>query len=371
MKLVVITHTPHINKKEGLYAYGPYVKEMNLWTKYADETIIVAPVSKKDISLIHESYTSKTIQIKKIPAISFISFSETILAFLKLPVLNWKIFQAMRKADHIHLRCPGTIGLVACFLQVLFPKKPKTAKYAGNWDPKAKQPFSYRLQKWILRNTFLTRNMQVLVYGEWPNQTKNVKPFFTATYRKNKIQALPEKRFNTPLRFLFVGSLVAGKRPLYVVKLMNALRNKEVDCRLDMYGEGAEREVLEKFIQDHQLSEWITLHGNQAAETIEKAYKQSDLLLLPSKSEGWPKVVAEAMFWGVVPVVTKISCVPWMLDQGKRGILLEGTLEKDSVQVFEQVQDKYSLMEWSIKAQNWSHQYTIDTFEEAIKKLLV
>ena len=70
------------------------------------------------------------------------------------------------------------MGLIGAIVNILFPNKQKTAKYAGNWDPKSKQPWSYRLQKWILSNTFLTKNMQVLVYGEWPNQTKNIKPFF-------------------------------------------------------------------------------------------------------------------------------------------------------------------------------------------------
>jgi hypothetical protein len=43
----------------------------------------------------------------------------------------------MRVADHIHLRCPSNIGCwVACSNS--FPKTPKSAKYAGNWDPKLK-----------------------------------------------------------------------------------------------------------------------------------------------------------------------------------------------------------------------------------------
>lgn len=77
--------------------------------------------------------------------------------------------------------------MLGCLVQIFFPKKIKTAKYAGNWDPEAKQPLSYRIQRWVLSNTFLTRNIQVLVYGEWKQQTKNIKPFFTATYSKSEI----------------------------------------------------------------------------------------------------------------------------------------------------------------------------------------
>jgi glycosyltransferase involved in cell wall biosynthesis len=277
----------------------------------------------------------------------------------------------MRKADHIHLRCPGTIGLVGCCLQIFFPKKPKTAKYAGNWDPNSKQPFSYRLQKWILANTFLTRNMQVLVYGDWPKQSKNIKSFFTASYPKGKIESFVHKNFESPFRFMFVGSLAPGKRPLFAIQLIHELQMKGLNCFLNIYGEGSEREVLENYIEQHNLSERIQLHGNCSSEEVETAYRNSDFLILPSTSEGWPKVVAEAMFWGVVPVVTKISCVPWMLNDGSRGIFIEGILEKDTAHLYNYLQTKQSLVSMSNEAQVWSHQFTLDSFEEAVKKMIV
>ena len=46
-------------------------------------------------------------------------------------------------------------------------------------------------------------------------------------------------------------------------------------------------------------------------------------------SEGWPKVIAEGMFWGCLPIATRVSCVPNMLNNGKRGIILELTLQED------------------------------------------
>jgi hypothetical protein len=36
----------------------------------------------------------------------------------------------MLHADHIHLRCPGNVGLLGCFIQISFPLKPKRPKYA-------------------------------------------------------------------------------------------------------------------------------------------------------------------------------------------------------------------------------------------------
>jgi glycosyltransferase involved in cell wall biosynthesis len=370
MTFAIITHADHFIEEERYYGYAPYVKEMNIWCKFIDKLIIIAPISNKKRSAIHTDYSFNNITFISIPAISITSFVESIRAICYFPVIAFRIFRVMQKADHIHLRCPGNIGLIGCMVQILFPRKPKTAKYAGNWDPKAKQPKSYRIQKWLLSSTFWTKNMQVLVYGDWPDQSKNIKPFFTATYTESMIVDIPQRQLSPPFKFLFVGTLSPGKRPLYCVKIIEALLNKGIDINLDIYGEGTERDALEAYIQKKELNDTVVLRGNQSSEIVEKAYRNSDLLLLPSKSEGWPKAVAEAMFWGCVPLVTKVSCVPWMLGEGRRGVLLEADLDKDIAQIKTSILDTNKLREMSKEGQKWSHEYTLDYFEAEIKTLL-
>ena len=371
MTFCIITHTPHTLYENKVYAYGPYIKEMNLWVKYVDKVIIVAPCKENsEVSPILLPYEHPNIEIRKIPAISLTTFSEVVKAIFNTPVIKLKIFLAMLKSNHIHLRCPGNIGLYGAGIQMFFPSKTKTAKYAGNWDPKAKQPQSYRFQKWMLSNTFLTRNMNVLVYGQWKNQTKNIKSFFTASYTKSKASEATERNFESPYRFLFVGSLSKGKDPLYAVQLVEQLLQKGIKCTLDFFGEGVERESIQAYILSQNLEKSIVLHGNQTAELVERVYKESHFLILPSKSEGWPKVVAEAMFWGLVPIVTTISCVPWMLGKGSRGILIKKNLGQDVKLINEVILQPSLLKKMSKEAQQWSQEYTLDTFEEEIKKLL-
>src|SRR6478672_7514518 len=192
MTFCIVTHVPHSEKGNSFVAYSPYVNEMNIWSKYADKVIVVAPKEQFDINPIHAAYQHSNINFVAVNKFNTLSPSSILRSLFLIPVNCWRIFRAMRKADHIHLRCPGNMGLLGCFVQILFPTKLKTAKYAGNWDPQSKQPFSYKLQQWILSNTFLTKNMQVLVYGRWENQSKNIKPFFTATYSESeKSEVMP------------------------------------------------------------------------------------------------------------------------------------------------------------------------------------
>ncbi len=363
MKLAVITHTPHWKENKDHYAYGPYVREMNVWATYSDEVIVVAPLAKKEKSQIHWKY-AKEITLKEVNGLSFVSFRESLSSLFKLPWICYIIFRAMQEADHIHLRCPGNIGLLGCLVQILFPQKKKTAKYAGNWDPSSKQPWSYKLQKWILSNTLLTKNMQVLVYGEWPGMTKNIKPFFTASYPQTYRESI-SKGIGTPLNFVFVGSLVQGKRPEYAIELVKMINGKGYKATLDIYGDGILRKELEV-----NSGEFVTFHGNQSAENVIEAYKKAHFIVLPSKSEGWPKVVAEGMFYSAVPLVTAISCVPWMLGNESRGLLLKLDIEEDVLRIIEIANDPNHYSTLSSESKNWSQNYTLESFETAIKALL-
>ena len=423
MKFVIITHVQHIKIDNQYFGYAPYIREMNIWMKYVDEVQVIAPLVEGSINPIHEKYIHSKLHFIKVPEFEITSLQNIIKTVFKLPKLFNLVYRAMAQADHIHLRCPGNMGLVGALVQILFPNKQKTAKYAGNWDPKSKQPWSYRLQKWILSNTFLTRNMQVLVYGEWPNQTKNIKPFFTATYGVDEIQnsefriqnkwSLPaqskttennfdsaqsdrednhslslraqsrttENNFDSarldkieidlpPTSFLFVGTLSKGKQPLYAIQLVEKLYQHGKKVRLNLYGDGILRPTLETYIKQNSLQDIVFLRGNQSKETVLKAYQSHHFLILPSKSEGWPKVVAEAMFWGCVPIASPVSCVPFMMGNGSRGVILQEELNQDVDQIEAVISKQEVYQKMASEGQTWSRQFTTDKFEAEIKKLL-
>jgi glycosyltransferase involved in cell wall biosynthesis len=370
MTFLIITHVPHVIEQENYFAYGPYVAEMNLWCRHIDELILVAPIANSSKTPIDIDYRHEKIQFVGVEPIDLLGLKAILRTIVKLPKISWQIYRAMQQADHIHLRCPGNIGLLGCVVQMLFPNKPKTAKYAGNWDPNSKQPWSYGLQKGILSNTLVTRNMQVLVYGEWEGSTKNIKPFFTASYTEADQLPFVKKDVEGKINFVFVGTLFKGKNPLYAIQLVQALFQKGYDVHLELYGEGTERIALENYIEKNGLEKIISLEGNQTKETLKRAYQSSHFVVLPSESEGWPKAIAEGMFWGCVPIATSVSCVPFMLDYGNRGVLLAMHLEKDVAQIETVLRNESDFYDKRVKASDWSRNYTLDVFEEAIKELL-
>jgi glycosyltransferase involved in cell wall biosynthesis len=398
MNLTIITHVQHFQAQRSFFAYAPYVCEMNRWSKNVNELIIVAPLEIKNATPIDLSYTHQDIDFRKVPIIEFTSLKSAFQSMVLIPNILLKIYQAMKTADHIHLRCPGNMGLLGCLVQIFFPSKPKTAKYAGNWDPKSKQPWTYRLQKWILSNTWLTKNMQVLVYGDWPKQTKNVKPFFTATYSEKELEVFSavtsnsdklyphseqseaiflnnnqktyfKDKFNDVLKFIFVGTLTKNKRPLLCVEVAQQLKQQGYQVQLELYGEGPERHEIENYILDYHLQEEVLLKGNVSKEELKSAYQSSHFLLFFSQSEGWPKAVAESMFWGCIPITTVVSCVPYMLGNGTRGALVKVDKSVIIAAIENYVNHPEKYKEHALQAMDWSRQYTLEKFEEEIAKL--
>jgi len=371
LNFLIITHAEHYMDSNGeLYAYAPYVTEMNLWLKYVDEVSIIAPKSTSFDRNINAKYEHPNIHFVEVSAFSMTSLKNTFNAIVKVPSIARKVYKAMKNADHIHLRSPGNMGLIGCGVQVLFPKKIKTAKYAGNLDYRSKQPWSYRLQQYLLNNTFLTKNMTALVYGEWEGLSKNIRPFYTASYFSDEIEQLYIRNYTQTLHFCFVGSLTENKGVLKAFELLNQLKQSGYKLVFHVYGDGNQRQTLEHNIQQAHAQEWAFVYGNQPKGQIKKALKYSHFLILPSQSEGWPKAVAEAMFWGCIPMATAVSCVPWMLDHGKRGLLLQQPLKDNLEPIAEFISDPKALVEVSQAAADWSRQYTLDKFEKDVSYLI-
>ncbi len=371
MKLLVVSFAPFIKKDNNYWAYSPYIKEINIWAKHSDKIAFVCPVLMEDNDLLISPIQFPVDRIFRAKNFNVKSFWNFVRAFIFSFWNFFQLFRGMIWADHIHLRCPGNLGLMACIVLIFFPNKKKTAKYAGNWDPNSKQPLTYRFQKWMLSNTFLSKNMTVLVYGEWAGSTKNVKSFFTASYKEeDKIFVAPRKLDQT-IEFIFVGTLSIGKRPMYAVKIVENLYQKGLNVRLSLYGNGQEKSKLENYIKNNQLENLVVLKGNYSDEAMKKVYQESHFNILPSKSEGWPKVVAESMFWGCLPIATNVSCVPNMLDYGNRGLLLTMDFIKDVDLIYDQIQQPISYQDKTTQGIVWSRKYTLDLFENEIKNLLL
>ncbi|MFN3941194.1 MAG: glycosyltransferase family 4 protein [Flavobacterium sp.] len=369
MRFCVVTHVEHKICDGKFFAYGPYVQEMNLWFSLVEEVMVIAPLGDKEVSPIDLPYEHSNLKLISVPSLHVKNIRQIGKSLVSIFVIIKILFQNFQKVDHIHLRCPGNMGFLGAVVQMLFSKIPKTVKYAGNWDPNSNQPISYHWQKCILKNTFLSKNIKILVYGEWSDFTSNCTSFFTASYFESDKREIRHREWNKCVKFLFIGSLTSGKNPIYAIQLVERLHLNGIKVQLDIYGEGNQRGVISTYINQNTLHNFVKLFGNQNKEVVKDALQNAHFLVLPSKSEGWPKVVAEAMFWGCIPIATAVSCVPQMLEN-ERGILLEVDLKDDVNKLLHVIQDPEKLTHMQQNGVRWSRAYTFEKFTSEIQKIL-
>jgi glycosyltransferase involved in cell wall biosynthesis len=134
-----------------------------------------------------------------------------------------------------------------------------------------------------------------------------------------------------------------------------------------MFGDGPLMKDVVTYVEEQGLKERIKIYGNKDKAAVKQCLKDAHFTILPSKSEGWPKAIAEGMFFGAIPISTKISCLPWMLDYGHRGILIDANAQEAVTRIVEVIeQGSEALNAMAERAMLWSQQYTIDRLEQEI-----
>lgn len=371
-QFLIVTHVPHILFDGKYFAYGPYVREMNIWLKYVEKFVLISPLIENAIpSEIDLAYQFNPAKHKVIKAMHFSSGAKVLSSIFSGLTTFGILMREMSSSSHIHLRCPGNVGLIGCFAQIFFPFTKKTAKYAGNWDWRSNEPLSYRIQQYILRSPILTSSMQTLVYGNWPDKTINIKPFFTASYSESEKEEVNKSLITGKLKLIFVGALEKYKSPELVIETAKLLKSHKIDFSLTFCGDGSQRVALENLALLYELSEHVRFLGNVSSHRVKKELKESHLLVFISQSEGWPKAVAEAMFWGCVPVTTDVSCVGDMVGRNQeRGVLVVSEPTVISQEIIKLINNPSRWEVMSHTAMNWSRTYTLEYFDTEIRKLI-
>lgn len=93
------------------------------------------------------------------------------------------------------------------------------------------------------------------------------------------------------------------------------------DIRLIVVGDGSLRSAMEQQAVDLGCNDHITWAGRQPQEELDKWYSQMDIVLMPSRSEGFGLTAIEAMSNGCVVVASNIGGLPEVVRNGVCGLL--------------------------------------------------
>ncbi|MEO6053194.1 MAG: glycosyltransferase family 4 protein [Chthoniobacterales bacterium] len=122
-----------------------------------------------------------------------------------------------------------------------------------------------------------------------------------------------------PVKLLFVGRLSVQKNPLALVAI--AKRIAHLNWHLDIIGEGPFSAGLQAAMSSTGLRDRVEFHGWKAAREVREAMLRSDILLMPSRSEGLPMAAIEALHCGMTIVGSDIPGLQDVVVNGRNGDL--------------------------------------------------
>ena len=191
-----------------------------------------------------------------------------------------------------------------------------------------------KLQNPIIINSIPVSAGKVL--SEQYRKIKEVYPYFSTTHTSiNRV----DKNLLT-INFLFVGRLENLKRIDDAIHALGILYNNNItNFHFHIVGDGKEKERLKTLAQEQGILDFITFHGYiSQSNQIEELYKKSNIFLFPSISEGTPKVLAEAMSFGTIPIAVKTTgSIPYIIEDKKNGFLVNAQSPKEIAESIEEL----------------------------------
>ena len=372
MELLIVSSTYHYKVGKSLYAYGPYTREIDIWADLFEKVVIAAPLRNYDPPADCIPFTRTNISILPQLETGGVQFRDKLLQILALPIHFWNLSIAMFKVNAIHIRCPGNLGLLGVILAPLFSQY-TIAKYAGQWNGFRGAPIAARMQRFILKSWWW-RNGLVTVYGDWPGQPRQVVPFFTSMMTAEQMQrgagVARNKKLTVPVEILYAGRLAPSKGVDILLHSLKVLFNQGLDFKLSIVGDGPERNRLMHMTQGLGLTGHVHFVGAIPYNEVMTWYEKAHILVLPSfHSEGWPKVLAEAMCYGLVCVGTDHGLVPWLLQN--RGVVVRvADIEGLATAIRGIMEDTPGYEKLSKQASAWAQGYSLEKLKEALGNLL-
>jgi glycosyltransferase involved in cell wall biosynthesis len=119
----------------------------------------------------------------------------------------------------------------------------------------------------------------------------------------------------------WIGRMTAVKRTSDVLLAFKRLRERGVDARLCMVGDGPDREPLERRAHELGIMRDTLFLGYQ--EDVAPFYAAFDAMILPSGNEGTPVSAIEALAAGRPVVATRVGGVPDVVRDGEDGFLVD------------------------------------------------
>ena len=249
----------------------------------------------------------------------------------KLDMLRWAIvngpviWRAVRDADVVHTPIPGDVGTVGMVFAMILRKR-LFVRHCGNWlEPRTA---AEKLWKWSMERFAGGRNVMLATGGAAdPPSMKNpsVSWIFSSSLREDQVnRGIPRVApDDDELRLIIACRQERRKGTDVVISALPAIAETFGSVVLDVVGSGSWLNDLKEQTRSLGIEDRVNFLGKVKQTEVIDLMRRAHVFCYPtSASEGFPKVVLEALASGLPVITTKVSVLPQLLSSGC-GILLD------------------------------------------------
>lgn len=322
MKILVIIHEfPPIGGGGGRAAYDICVE---LAKRGYQITVMTAHMQ----GLPYEESTNG-IQIVRIPSLRKEAFRASFITMLSYVVYGiWAGIKQIRlnQPDIIHAHFAVPSGALAWMLSVLTKIPYILTAHLGDvpggvpektdkWFRWLK-PLTYPIWKGARANVAVSKYTRALALKEYPVNIQVIPNGVDTSYLSPN-----EIIVNNPTQIVFAGRMVYQKNPLMIVQALAQIKDTNWHCA--MLGDGPLFDDVKQEIEKNNLQTQFTLFGWVTPEHVLNQFSQSDILFMPSLSEGLPVTGVQALANGLAFVVSDIGGFSDLVDESQNGFLID------------------------------------------------
>lgn len=135
----------------------------------------------------------------------------------------------------------------------------------------------------------------------------------------------------------------------------------------DIIGDGVDMPIMLKAVCDNNLQGFVNFIGSRLNSLC--FMRNADFLIQPSRYEGKPMVITEALMLGVVPIVTKYASAEEQIENGVTGLILPNTDESLNDNIIDIINDRNNLchIKNEIVSRNFDNVSDIKLYEDLIE----
>ncbi|RZB31511.1 MAG: hypothetical protein SRB2_04480 [Desulfobacteraceae bacterium Eth-SRB2] len=240
-------------------------------------------------------------------------------------------------------------------------------------------------------NKLLSKHVSVMVVGKelydfYKNGAKEIHWISPSLISKRDIELTRvivktrSENNNSKINLLFVGRIEPEKGLKYLFQALNELNHREAKTEylLTIVG-GAQRGSEHKETEIKELAEeldvqkFIVWKGYiRFGVELKRIYRDADVFVLPSLTEGIPKVIYEAMAFGLPIISTNVGGITDIIKHGKNGLIIRTKSCEDISNAVEQIVNDPSLkMKLTTVGLREVEKYTIESSRERILDLFL